>query len=92
MAAVFVIQHAQTYDSIPSSLSMLPDPGNMVVPIRISLLLCIRAEIHIIFYLHPVNGRHLRFPKAQANDSIPSSLSVLPDLENMGVTVGILLL
>jgi len=46
-------------NSIPSSLSVLLDPGNMSVAVGISLLSCIRAEIYVMSYLLPVNGRHL---------------------------------
>jgi len=40
-------------------LYMLSDPGKMGVAVGISLLSCIRAEIDVISYLLPVNGRHL---------------------------------
>jgi len=52
---------AQTWNCIPSSLSVLPDPRNMSVAVGISLLSCIRAEVYVISYLLPVNGRHLWF-------------------------------
>jgi len=45
MAIILDLQHAKTYDSIPSSLSVLPDPGNMGVTVGISLLLCVYAEM-----------------------------------------------
>jgi len=35
---IFDFQHAQTQDCIPSSLSVLPNPGNMGVAVGISLL------------------------------------------------------
>jgi len=38
MAAIFVLPHTQTQDSIPSSPSVLPDPKNMGVAVRMSLL------------------------------------------------------
>jgi len=41
MAAIFDLQHAQTRDNIPSSLSVLPDPGNMGAAGVISLLSCV---------------------------------------------------
>jgi len=59
MAAIFDLRHTQTYDSIPSSLYLLSDPGNMGVAVGISLLSCIQAEIDVISYLLPVNGCHL---------------------------------
>jgi len=45
MAAIFDFQPAQTYDSIRSSLSVLPDPGDMSIAVGISLLSCVQAEI-----------------------------------------------
>jgi len=59
MAAIFDIQQNPTEDSIPSSLSVLLDPENMGVAVGISLLACIRAEIYVMSYPLPVNGRHL---------------------------------
>jgi len=47
------------YSCIPSNLSVLPDPRNMGVLVGISLLSCIKAEIYVISYLLPVNGRYL---------------------------------
>jgi len=64
------LQHARTLDSIPSSLSVLPDPGNMGVAVGISLLSCIRAEIYIISYVLPVNGRHLDLWHTYTSNSI----------------------
>jgi len=58
MDAIFDFQQARTYDSIPNSLSLSPDPGNMGVAVGISLLSCVRAEIDVISYLLPVNGSH----------------------------------
>jgi len=45
MAAIFDLRHTQTSDSIPTSLSVLPNPKNMGRPIAvgISLLSCIEA-------------------------------------------------
>jgi len=38
---------------------VLLDPGNMGVAVGISLLSSLLAEIYVISYLLPVNGRHL---------------------------------
>ena len=84
MAANFYLRHTQMTDSIPTSLFVLPDPENMGIAVRFSLLSCIRAEIYVISHVLPVNGRH-----NQTSDSIANSLSVLPDPENMGIAVGI---
>ena len=49
-------------DSILASLSVLHDPENMGIALEISLLSYVEAEIYVISFLLPVNGRHLRFP------------------------------
>ena len=61
MAAIFDLRRTQTSDSIPTSLSVLPDPENMGIAVGITLLSCIRAEINVSSYVPPVNGRHLWF-------------------------------
>jgi len=43
MAAIFDLRHIQTSDSIPTSLSVLPDPKNMGIAVGISLLSCVEA-------------------------------------------------
>ena len=56
----------------------------------ISLQSCIRAEIYVISYVIPVNGRHLWFSTyPDVGLYTPTSLSVFPDPENMGIAVGI---
>jgi len=61
VAATFDLRNAQTWNRIPSSLSVLSDPENMGLAVTISLLSFILAEIYVISYLLPVNGRHLWF-------------------------------
>jgi len=39
----------------------MPGPEHMGIAVGISLLSCIRTEIHVFSYLLPVNGRHLWF-------------------------------
>ena len=47
MAAIFDLQHTQTSDSNPTSLSVLPDPENMVLAVGIVFLSCLqRRDIH----------------------------------------------
>jgi hypothetical protein len=58
-AAIFDLRHTQKSDSILTSLIVLPDPENIGIAFAISLLSCIPAELHVISYLLPVNGRHL---------------------------------
>ena len=77
-------------DSIPVSLCVLPDPENMGIAVEISLLSCIKAEINVLSFLHPVNCRHLLHTRM--SDSIPASLPVLLDLENMGIAAEMSLL
>jgi len=43
MAAIFDIRHIQTSDSIPTSLSVLPNPKNMGITVGSALLSCIEA-------------------------------------------------
>jgi len=43
MTAIFDLRHTQTSDSIPTSLSVLPNPKNMGITVGISLLLCIES-------------------------------------------------
>jgi len=43
MVAIFDLRYTQTSDSIPTSLSVLPNPQNMDIAIGISLLLYIEA-------------------------------------------------
>ena len=59
MAAIFDFRLTQTSDGTHIGLSVLPDPENMGIAVRISLLSCIRAEIYVIPHLLPKNGRHL---------------------------------
>ena len=62
MAAIFDFPLIRTLGSLPSSLVVLPDRENMGIAVGISLLSRIRAEIYVISYLLPVNGRHRGFP------------------------------
>jgi len=62
MAANIDIQrhrHRTVFPVVYLTFFVLPDLGNMGVNVLISLLLCIRAEIYVMSYLLPVNGRHL---------------------------------
>jgi len=61
MAAIFDFSLISTFDSLRSSLVVSPDLENMGIAVEISLLSCIEAEIHVISYLLPVNGSHLKF-------------------------------
>jgi len=94
IGAIFDFQHARTYDCIPSSLSVLPGPGNKSVAVRIVLLTCIRTEIYVMSYLFRLMSLATIFNliHTQAYDSIPSSLDLLSDPGNTGVAVGISLL
>ena len=73
-------------------LTVLPGPENMGVVVRISLLSCIRVEVHVVSYLLPVNDTIFDKRRIQTSDSIPTSLTVLPDSEKHGSNVGISLL
>ena len=53
MATIFDCQHTHTSDSIPTSLSVLPNTDNMGIAIEISLLSCVKAEIRITEFTEP---------------------------------------
>ena len=59
MDGIFDFQHTKAPDSVLSSVSVLSDPKNTGIAFGISLLLCIQAEIYVIYYLLSVNGGHL---------------------------------
>ena len=61
MAAIFEFQHTQTSDSIPTSLSVMPDPENIGIAVGISLLSWLKAEIYVISYLLPILSRHIGY-------------------------------
>jgi len=92
MAAIFDFSLFRTSGILRSSLIGLSDLENMGIAVGISLLSCIEAEIYVISHLLPVNVSDLWFLHFPKWGIIRSSLIVLPDLENMGIAVGILLL
>ena len=59
MATIFDLTVIPTSESIDISFAVLLDPENVGVAVGISLLSHIRAEIYVIAYVLPVNGRHL---------------------------------
>ena len=88
MAAIFNFRHTQTSESIPTSLSVLPTPIHGYS--RWNFL----AIIYELRYtLLPLNFRIMTaifgFRHIQTSDSDPTSLSGLPDPENMVLAVGI---
>ena len=64
----------------------------MGIAVEILRLSCIRAEMYVILYLLPVMTAIFDFQHTQSSVRILTSLFVLPDPENMGLTVGILFL
>ena len=56
---VFDNSQIYTSSSLRNSLVLLLDPVNMSLAVGISLLSSIEAEIHVISYQLPVNGRYL---------------------------------
>jgi len=90
MAAIFDFSLIRTSDSLRSSLVVSTDLENTGIAVGILLLSCIEAEICVISYLLPVNGSHLWFiTDPNIFHSYEYSIVVLPDLENMGIAVGI---
>jgi len=87
MSAIFDFSFFKTWGIIRSSLFWLPDLENMGIAVRISLILCIEAEIYIISYLRPVIGQPSLISPLSTHLTVVS-----PDLENMGISAGISLL
>ena len=92
IGSIFDFSQIHTSSSLRSSLAVLPDSENMRIAVSISLLSCIRAEIHAIPYILPAMAAILYLQHTQTSDRILTSLFVLPDSENMGITIGILFL
>jgi len=70
----------------------MPNPRYMGLAVGISLLSCIRAEIYVISYPIPVNGRHLCFTTYPDIGQHFSCVYLLSDPGNMVVAAGISLL
>ena len=77
-----------TSGSLHSSLNVQLDPENMGIAFGISLLSCIEADTLCHFYFR-LMAAIFDFRHTQTSYSIATSLSVLPDPENMGIAVGI---
>ena len=56
---IFNSQLIQTSGGVRSSLVVYPDPESMGIAVEISLLTCTEADIYVMLFLLPVNGRHL---------------------------------
>ena len=71
----------------------LARPENMGISVGISLLSCTEAEMYVMSYIYFwLMATIFDFKQTQTSDSIPTSFCMLPDPENMGIAVGILLL
>ena len=85
-------QLIHTSGGLCSSLVVLPDPENMGIAVGIFCYLVYELR----YTLFPVYFRLMAaifdFRLTRTSDSVPTSLSVLPDPENMGLAVGISLL
>ena len=92
--AIFDSSQIQTSGSLYCSLVVQPNHKNIGIAVGIPLLSHIPAEICVISYILPVTGSHLWFlTNPHVGQSLlQSSLVVLPDLENIGIAVGISLL
>ena len=80
---------AAIFDSIFTGLCVLPDPENMVMAVGISLLSCIEAELYVLSFLLPVNGRHLS-DISRRRTEFPSVSPCSSDPKNMGIAVVIM--
>ena len=92
MAATFDFRHTRTSDSISISLSVLPDSETMGIALE-----CLCYHVYELRYtLFPTHFRLMAaiidLRHTRTSDSIPTSFSVLPDPEIMGVAGGISLL
>ena len=59
ICTIFDSQQIHASSSLRSSLALLPDPENMGTAVGISWLWCIEAELYVMSFLPPVNGRQL---------------------------------
>ena len=62
VAAMFDLSVTLTWEIIRTNPTVSSDHENMGIAVVILLLSRIEAEIYVISYLLPVNGRHLWFP------------------------------
>jgi len=93
MSAISDLSFFQTWCIIRSSLIVLPDLENMGnIAVGILLLLCIEVEIYVISYLLPVIGTIFDLSPIRTSGILWSTSVVLPDLEDIGIAVGISLL
>ena len=81
-------------DSLRSSPVVLPSPDNMGVTGGISLLSCLKAEIYVTLFptYYRLTATMFDLPVTPMSESIHTNLIVLLGPENVGLTVGILLL
>ena len=89
--AIFHSSQIHTSSSLRSISVCVARPGNhenMGWAVRISLLSCLEAEIYIMSFVLPINGRVFELRHTQTSDSIPTCLSFSPDSENMSIVVG----
>jgi len=75
--------------SLHNSLVVLPDLKNTGIAVLISLISCIEAEITLFQIYFRLISAIFDLSFFQTWDNIRSSLIGLPDLENMGIAVGI---
>ena len=68
------------------------NPENMGIAVGISLVSCIKAEKTLFLFYIQLMAAIFDFRHTRTSNSIPISLFVLPDPENMGEAVGISLL
>jgi len=59
MAAIFDLSPIRSSGILRSTSVVLLNLENVGIPVGISLLSCMEAEIYVISYLLPVNGSHL---------------------------------
>ena len=93
VCTIFDSSQIHTLISLRSSLVLLPDPENRGTAVGVSFLSCLQAEIYAMSYIYfRLMAAIFDFQHTQTSDSTLTCLYILPDPENMGISVGISLL
>ena len=89
MATIIDFQHSKTSDSVLTSLSVLPDPEIMGILLKCRCYYVYELRLTLFPIYFRLMAAIFDFQQTQTSDSIPTSLYVLHDLENVGITVGV---
>ena len=92
MTAIFDLRHTQTSHSILMSLSVLPDPENMALPLEFRCYRIWKLRYTLCHIYFRLQATVFEFSEIHTSDSSRSSLIMYFDPENMAIAVGISLL